>query len=100
MHVYVEQGRAEEGLTNLDRLTDELVPGLYEFSRLRVKLLVSWGRREWPLEEARARLGPGSRPQAQDLAELLSDAGRPEEAVALFRRPSERVEALSWDNAR
>lgn len=82
--LYADHGRAEEGLAYLDDRKARLGSEESEFFRLRTKLLVACGRTEQAIEEARARPDANSWYEAQNLAELLSDAGRPEEAVAIL----------------
>jgi hypothetical protein len=122
--LYADQGRAGDGLAYLDDRKARLGAEQSEFFRLRTKLLAACGRTEQAIEEARARPEADSWYGAQILAELLSDAGRPEEAVAvldpsipatrsvlaghlmkagrvkdavaLLRRPPEHLEALPW----
>ncbi|MER5901824.1 hypothetical protein ABT150_17315 [Streptomyces mirabilis] len=122
--LYVDHGRAEHGLAHLDDRRTRLAREEAEFFRLRTKLLVACGRREQAIEEAQARPERDAWYEVQILAGLLSDAGRPEEAVAildpaipanrgvlaahlmtagrakdavaLFRQPLEHVEPLLW----
>jgi tetratricopeptide (TPR) repeat protein len=94
--LYTDQGRPEDGLAYLDDLRARVVSESgsesssesssepSEFFRLRTKLLVACGRREQAIQEARARPGSADWYEAQNLATLLSDAGRPEEAVAIL----------------
>ncbi|MHB9858379.1 tetratricopeptide repeat protein [Streptomyces sp. YIM S03343] len=82
--LYTDQGRAEEGLTYLDDRKARCGSEEREFFRLRTKLLVACGRREQAIEEARSRPESDNWCEAQDLAALLSDAGRSEEAVVIL----------------
>ncbi|RPE38651.1 hypothetical protein EDD90_1571 [Streptomyces sp. Ag109_O5-1] len=82
--LYVDQGRVEEGLAHLDDRRTRLGCEEVEFFRLRSKLLVACGRREQAIEEAQVRPERDTWYEAQILAGLLSDAGRPQEAVALL----------------
>ncbi|MFD7445381.1 tetratricopeptide repeat protein [Streptomyces sp. NPDC059909] len=124
--LYIDRDRAEDGLAYLDHLSAQSSPVELEFVlRLRTRLLVSCGRTEQAIEEARTHLDAHTWPAAQNLARLLADAGRPEEAVAVLdpaiaanrrvlaaqlmelgrvkdavavlHRPK-RVEALPWSN--
>ncbi|WP_371573393.1 hypothetical protein [Streptomyces sp. NBC_01314] len=82
--LYADQGRAEDGLAYLDERMARCGAEEFEFFRLRTELLVACGRREQAIEEARARPESAGWYEAQNLADLLSDAGRPEQAVAIL----------------
>ncbi|WP_052390307.1 tetratricopeptide repeat protein [Streptomyces sp. NRRL B-24484] len=78
--LYADLGRPEDGLAHLDGV--RRCDGLDDRGhfRLRARMLAACGRREQAIEEARARDLP-----AEDrwfLGELLSEAGRGEEALA------------------
>ncbi|MET8629180.1 hypothetical protein ABZW30_36525 [Kitasatospora sp. NPDC004669] len=78
--LYVDQRRAEEGLTYLDGVLARFDSPSWEYVRLRPRLLAACGRLEQAIEELRA--GVDDPFVAEELATLLADAGRPEEAVA------------------
>lgn len=82
--LYADQGRAEDGLAHLNDRKARLGCEEAEIFRLRTKLLVAGGRREQAIEEAQVRPEQDTWYEAQILAGLLSDAGRPQEAVAIL----------------
>ncbi|MEV5827562.1 hypothetical protein AB0L25_18525 [Spirillospora sp. NPDC052242] len=79
---YVDQGRPEDGLAYLDALKARRGREEWEFFRIRLPLLVACGRREEAIDLAMAH------PERDTwaIAELLADAGRTEEAVALLEQ--------------
>lgn len=80
--LFAAEDRAEEGLAHLDALKARRGREERELSRLRGPLMAACGR----LDEALALVHPeGASPYAKaDLARLLIDAGRPEEAATLL----------------
>lgn len=82
--LYADHGRAEEGLAHLDALKARCGEEWWEFFRLRLPLLVACGRREEAIEQARAHPESDTWYAAFSLAQLLADAGRVEEAVAVL----------------
>ncbi|MFH8383368.1 tetratricopeptide repeat protein [Kitasatospora sp. NPDC018058] len=80
--LYVDQRRAEEGLTYLDGVLARFDSPPWEYVRLRPRLLAACGRLEQAVEELRA--GVDHPCVAEELATLLAGAGRPEEAVAVL----------------
>ncbi|MEU8006784.1 tetratricopeptide repeat protein [Catellatospora sp. NPDC049111] len=83
---YTEQGRAEEGLAYLDTLKARRNREDWEFFRIRLTLLFACGLREEAMEQARAHPEGGSWYAAWSIANLMADAGRVEEAVALLEQ--------------
>ncbi|MFC8897737.1 tetratricopeptide repeat protein [Streptomyces cinereoruber] len=86
------EGRAGEGLAHLDALEARGAREPSELFRLRARLLAACGRLDEAVEEARASSGSGGPYAAEEMARLLADAGRPEEAVAFLDadRPEHR----------
>lgn len=82
---YAEQGRAEEGLAYLDALKARRGREEWEFFRMRLPLMVACGLCEEAIEQVRAHPEGGTWYAAASLAEMLVDAGRPEEAVAVLQ---------------
>ncbi|OLT30700.1 hypothetical protein BJF79_38435 [Actinomadura sp. CNU-125] len=79
---YADQGRPEDGLAYLDALKARDGEEAWEFFRIRLPLLVACGRREEAIHLAMTH------PERDTwaIAELLADAGRTEEAVALLEQ--------------
>ncbi|MFE3205816.1 tetratricopeptide repeat protein [Embleya sp. NPDC059237] len=92
--LYTDHGRAREGLAHLD----DLLPGQqdWEFFRSRITLLAACGLHEEAIAQARAHPEGDSSYAAWTIAEVLADAGRPEEAVTeLERHPTANSEVLA-----
>ncbi|MGW3042406.1 tetratricopeptide repeat protein [Kitasatospora sp. NPDC001159] len=81
--LYIDERRAEQGLTYLDGVLARFDSPPWEYVRLRPRLLAACGRLERAIEELRA--GVDAPFVAEELATLLADAGRLEEAVAVLR---------------
>ncbi|MFE5325355.1 tetratricopeptide repeat protein [Embleya sp. NPDC056575] len=92
--LYADHGRAREGLAHLD----DLIPGRqdWEFFRSRITLLAACGLHEEAIAQARAHPEGDSSYAAWTIAEVLADAGRPEEAVTeLERHPTANPKFLA-----
>ncbi|BCJ69110.1 tetratricopeptide repeat protein [Polymorphospora rubra] len=83
---YADQGRAEDGLAYLDSLKARRGKEYWEFFQMRLPLMVACGRREEAIEQTRAHPEGGTWYAVQAIAELLADAGRIEEAVAILEQ--------------
>jgi thioredoxin-like negative regulator of GroEL len=83
---YADQGRAEDGLAYLDTLKARRDGEDWDFFRMRLPLMVACGLREEAIELARAHPEDGTWYAAWSIAELLADAGRTEEAVAILEQ--------------
>lgn len=94
---YADQSRPEDGLAYLDGLKARRGGEEWEFFRMRLPLMVACGRREEAIELAMAHPEGGTCYTAGAIAELLADADRTEEAVALLERqePVDRG-ILAW----
>ncbi|WP_314248201.1 tetratricopeptide repeat protein [Streptomyces kutzneri] len=82
--LFAAEGRAEEGLAHLDALKARRGREEWELSRLRGPLMAACGRLDEAVAQAPAHPEGGSPYAREDLARLLIDAGRREEAVALL----------------
>lgn len=82
--LYQEQGRAEDGLAYLDAIKGQDSELEWEFYRMRLPLLVACGRRDEAIEQARAHPEGNSWYAAGQIATLLAEAGRLEEAVVFL----------------
>ncbi|MEJ8643851.1 tetratricopeptide repeat protein [Streptomyces sp. MS1.HAVA.3] len=82
--LYVAQGRAEEGLAHFAAIEDPAGCEEWDLLRLRADLLAACGFVEQAVEELRAHPEGGSPYAAEQVARLLSGAGRLEEAVAVL----------------
>lgn len=82
--LYADQGRAEDGLAYLDAF--ERPDGIleWEFYWMRLPLLVACGRRDEAIEQAKAHPEANASYAADQIAALLAEAGRWEEAVELL----------------
>ncbi|MFE5581918.1 hypothetical protein [Kitasatospora sp. NPDC056531] len=87
--LYVDQRRAEEGLAYLDGVLARFGAPEWEYVRFRPRLLAACGRLEQAIEELRADLDAPC--AAGELASLLADAGRLEEAVAVPAVAADRL---------
>ncbi|MEW1639075.1 tetratricopeptide repeat protein [Streptomyces sp. NPDC093801] len=88
--LFAAEGRAEEGLAHLDALAERRGKEEWELLRLRGPLLAACGRLDEAVRQAGAHPEGGSPYAVEDLARLLADHGRREEAVALL--DTDRVE--------
>ncbi|MEW1861227.1 hypothetical protein AB0399_12760 [Streptomyces sp. NPDC088194] len=91
-----DQGRAQEGLAYLDALAARRGEESWDFFRMRLPLMVACGLRENAIERARAHPEGGTWYAAESIAELLADAGRTEEAVAVLERHAPDSSVLAW----
>ena len=83
---YAARGHAEDGLAYLDALRDRCGEEYWELFRIRLPLLVACGRREEAIEQARAHPEGGTGYAAEDIAALLADGRRVEEAVIVLEQ--------------
>ncbi|GIH19680.1 tetratricopeptide repeat protein [Rugosimonospora africana] len=94
---YAEQGRPADGLAYLDTLKARRGEEEWDFFRMRLPLMVACGLREEAIEQARAHPEGGTWYAACSIAELLSDAERTEEAVAILEQQgSGNGGVLAW----
>ncbi|MET9687902.1 tetratricopeptide repeat protein [Streptomyces sp. NPDC006514] len=82
--LFAAEGRAEEGLAHLDALKARRGREEWELARLRGPLMAACGRLDEAVVQVLAHPEGASPYAKEDLAHLLIDAGRPEEAVALL----------------
>lgn len=91
---YANQGRAEDGLAYLDTPKSRRGEEDWTFFRMRLQLMVACGLREEAIELARTHPEGGTWYAAWSIAELLADAGRTEEAVAILEQHESGVSNL------
>ncbi|MFD4370595.1 hypothetical protein [Streptomyces sp. NPDC058486] len=84
--LYLDQGRAEDGLAHLDALKERRGEEEWDLFWIRLPLLAACGQTEEALNRAQAHPEGGTSYAAPHIAELLAGAGRTEEAVAMLRR--------------
>ncbi|MGW8357973.1 hypothetical protein [Streptomyces wedmorensis] len=82
--MFAAEGRAEEGLAHLDALKSRRGEEEWELFRLRGPLLAACGRLDEATEQAREHPEGASWYAVEELARLLTDSGRREEAVSLL----------------
>ncbi|WP_329386136.1 tetratricopeptide repeat protein [Streptomyces sp. NBC_01716] len=86
--LYADQGRAQDGLAHLDALNARrtLQDGEeeWELFRLRLRLMADCGRLDEAIERARTHPERDSPYAAWTVSDLLAEAGRTEEAVAVL----------------
>ncbi|MEU9029960.1 tetratricopeptide repeat protein [Streptomyces sp. NPDC048383] len=82
--LYVDRGRAEEGLARFAGIVDPPDCEEWDLLRMRAALLAACGRVDQAVAELRAHPEGGSTYAAEVVAGLLAGAGRPEEAVAVL----------------
>lgn len=82
--MYADHDRAREGLAYLDDLRTRRGREEWEIFQSRVPLLVASGLREEAIAQARVHPEGDSWYAASTIAEILADAGRVEEAVAVL----------------
>ncbi|MFD5342190.1 hypothetical protein ACFWJY_00085 [Streptomyces anulatus] len=85
--LYAEHGRAQEGLAHLDALKERRGgEEEWDFFRMRLPLLADCGLLDEAIEQARAHREGDSWYAAWSLSDLLAEAGRAEEAVAVLEQ--------------
>lgn len=97
--LYADHGRARDGLAYLDTLeTHRDGREEWEFFRIRLRLMAGVGLLEEAIEQARAHPEADTSWMAGTLSELLADAGRTEDAVAVLEaHPSiANSSVLAW----
>jgi thioredoxin-like negative regulator of GroEL len=82
--LYAEQGQPQDGLAYLDSLNAGDSEEEWEFFRMRLPLLAACSLHEEAIELAQAHPERDTWYAAWSIAELLADAGRTEEAVAVL----------------
>lgn len=94
--LYIDHDRVADGLAYLDALAPSSGEE-WEFFRIRLRLLVAYGRRDEAIELATARLEEDTWCAAAAIGEMLAEAGRTEEAVdVLARHASGNSSVLAW----
>ncbi|MCX4617656.1 tetratricopeptide repeat protein [Streptomyces mirabilis] len=85
--LYAEHGRAQEGLAHLDALKERRGgEEEWDFFRMRLPLLADCGLLDEAIEQARAHHEGDTWYAAWSLSDLLAEAGRTEEAVAVLEQ--------------
>ncbi|MFI1522861.1 tetratricopeptide repeat protein [Kitasatospora cineracea] len=85
--LYAEHGRAQEGLAHLDALKARRDgEEEWDFFRLRLPLMADCGLLDEAIEQARAHREGDTGYAAWSLSDLLAEAGRTEEAVAVLEQ--------------
>lgn len=95
--LYTDQGHPQDGLDYLDTLKERRGEEEWELFRLRPGLMAACGRREEAIELIRAHPEGDTSYGAEAISELLADAGRVHEAVALLEtKASSDSSVLAW----
>ncbi|MCX4427079.1 tetratricopeptide repeat protein [Streptomyces mirabilis] len=85
--LYAEHGRAQEGLAHLDALKERRGgEEEWDFFRMRLPLLADCGLLDEAIEQARAHHEGDTWYAAWSLSDLVAEAGRTEEAVAVLEQ--------------
>jgi tetratricopeptide (TPR) repeat protein len=95
--LYADQERAHEGLAYLDAFASRRGEEEWEFFRIRLKLLVASGQRDEAIELTQAHCEGDTWYAAAAIGEMLAEAGRIEEAVAILaQHASTNSSVLAW----
>lgn len=85
--LYAQHGRAQEGLAHLDTLKERRRgEEEWDFFRMRLPLMADCGLLDQAIEQARAHHEGDIGYAAWSLSDLLAEAGRTEEAVAVLEQ--------------